>query len=137
MKDALVKTEEISEIRTKHANCPYCGGSIALQERSKSKGQLICYTEQGIKKLIHLEYRCKEQHCRAGLFYGYTVKKGCKKVFEKDCLENNLLVISRRTALSVPWLYSTTLKIYHFNATFDKLASEYNDFHNFGTDIIC
>ena len=124
--------ENVLKIQTKHEDCPLCGGKIRLQERSLEKGHLICYSEKGIKRLIHLEYRCEEEHCRTGLFYGYCVKKGGKKIFDKDCLENEYLVVSRKTAFGISWLYGATLKIYHFNGTFDRLAAEFNDFHNFG-----
>ena len=133
--DVLLEKDNKSnllKLRTKHEQCPDCGGKIRLQGRSLDKGQLLYYSEKGVEKCLHLEYRCEEQHCRTGLFHGYRIKKGGKKVFDEDCLEKDILVISRKTAFSVSWLYGATLKIYHFNATFDRLAAEYNDFHNFG-----
>ena len=138
LKDALPC--ELDHIKTKLEKCPFCGGKITLQDRSLDKGELILYSESGMKRLLHLEHRCEEKHCRAGLFYGYSILKGGMKIYDKDCLENALLVVSRKTAFSIPWLYGATLKIYHFNATFDCLAQEYNDFHNFGMmifELIC
>ena len=41
-------------------------------------------------------------------------------------------VISRKTAFEIDFLFSTTLKIYHYNASFDSLSSEFNDFNCFG-----
>ena len=130
LKQAL--DDKLEQIKTKHEKCTTCGGKITLQERSLAKGELVLYGELGMKRLIHLEYRCEERHCRAGLFYGYSIGKGGMKLYDKDCLENPILVVSRKTAFSIPWLYSTTLKIYHFNASFDRLASEYNDYNNLG-----
>ena len=129
---ALNSGGKAPEIKTNHSKCPICGGQIKLQERSREKGDLMYYSETGQNKLTHLEYRCEEKHCRTGLFYGYVIKKGGQKIYEKDCLTNPLLVVSRKTAFSIPWLYSATLKIYHYNATFDRLAAEYNDYLNFG-----
>ena len=131
----LDSDEKCEIIKTKHTSCPFCGGKIECQTRSQNKGDLVCYTDNGVKKLQHLEYRCQEKHCRAGLFHGFNVKKGGMKIFEEDCLQNKYLVTSRKTAFSISLLYNTTLKIYHHNGTFERLSSEYNDFFNFGIQL--
>ena len=131
MKNALDLASH-EEIKTKHDSCPHCGGKIVLFERSLEKGFITLYTESGPKKVKHLEYRCTEHHCKSGLFHGYSIKKGGSKIYDNDCLQQKYLVVSRKTAFSIPMLYSTTLKVYHHNGTFDCLASEYNDFQNFG-----
>ena len=92
----------LAKIRTKHEKCPLCGGKINLQERSIDKGELVLYSDTGSKRLLHLEYRCQEKHCRTGLFYGYNVSKGGKKIFESDCLQNDFLVVSRKPPLVFP-----------------------------------
>ena len=44
-----------------------------------------------------------------------------------------VLVVSGQTGFDIDFLYSTTLKIYHHNATFDGLSQEFDDYFSNGT----
>ena len=86
---------------------------------------------------------------RTGLYYGYRICRGGKKILEDSCLESEksflgkskyffceytlmnyvLSVVGRKTAFDLDYMFATSLKIYHHNSTFESLASEFNDFH--------
>ena len=40
------------------------------------------------------------------------------------------LVVGRRTAFEVDWLFQQTLHIFHGNETFHSIVSAFNDFYN-------
>ena len=55
------ETQDVTQIGSKYKEkCPNCGGTVI--------------------------YRCQEDHCRLGMFYGYRVYKGGSKIYEQDCL---------------------------------------------------
>ena len=79
--------------------------------------------------------------------------KRWNKVYEEDCLDfkniclgietliwkcnfiTYLSVTSNRTGFDIIFLFSTTLKIFHHNATFDGLADEFNDYFSDGKNM--
>ena len=81
--------------------------------------------------------------------HSYLVKKGRVKEFYDDALFKDVLgllyiyvtvqnahslhlflVVGRRTAFEVDWLFEQTLHIFHGNSSFHSIVSAFNDFHN-------
>lgn len=106
-------------LRTKHVKCPSCGGNVMTCNYRSDKGEMTVYGLEGVRHVVHRESRC--QDCRMGLFYGYRVLKGGKKIFEKDALRNQCLVVSNVTAFDVDFCFRQD--------TFEGLADEFNDIH--------
>ena len=93
----VMGTQDMTQIGTKHTDrCPICGATVALECRSTDKGQMVIYGLSGVRQVIHVVYRCQDDHCRVGLFYGYRVHKGGSKIYDLDCLapENIFLGIT-------------------------------------------
>ena len=129
--------------------CPECGGRVNAEVRSEDKRYMTVYGHSGVRHVLHTEHRCVEPHCRTGYYHGYRVLKGGKKMYEENCLDPqkvflgldflykmfstfSFLVVSGQTAFDIDFLFNTTLKIYHHNATFDGLSSEFNDYFSNG-----
>ena len=84
-------------------------------------------------------------YSRLGLFHGYRIRKGGKKLYEQDALRNKSLgedilvfyrsiiltisVISNQTAFDVDFCFRMVMSTYHHAATFEGLADEFNDLH--------
>ena len=77
--------------------------------------------------------------------HSYLVKKGRVKEYYDDALFKDvlgllyiyvtafstfLLVVGRRTAFEVDWLFEQTLHIFHGNSSYHSIVSAFNDFHN-------
>ena len=144
--------EAIDNVFTKHTTkCPECDGRVEFEYLSK-ESRMTVYGRTGVRHVLHVGYRCVEKHCRTGLYHGYRIMKGGWKVYEDDCLEPHyvflgvflnysynmliftFLVVSRKTAFNIDFLYNMTLKIYRHNATMDGLSDEFNDFFCDGID---
>ena len=93
-------------LRTTHLKCPECGGHVMeITRAARVKGHMTIYGKDGVRHGSHMESRCQdcrhvkikldinnfEYFQRIGLFYGYRVLKGGKKVFEQDALRNRSL----------------------------------------------
>ena len=93
-------------LRTTHLKCPECGGHVMeITRAARVKGHMTIYGKDGVRHGSHIESRCQdcrhfkikldiknfEYFQRIGLFYGYRVLKGGKKVFEQDALRNRSL----------------------------------------------
>ena len=91
------------EFKTKRSSCN-CGGEVKSFKNRFS--DITVYTEEGPKRCKHLEFRCSD--CSKGYFFGYSTeivnkdlkndKKVFKKMYEEDCLENEVLVTSHSWA---------------------------------------
>ena len=73
-------------------------------EFRESKGQMTVYGMGGVRHVVHRESRCQDCrlirlakilelifYSRQGLFYGYRIQKGGKKLYEQDALRNKSL----------------------------------------------
>jgi hypothetical protein len=140
-------TNNIDRAFTKHTDkCPECDGRVEYEDRS-NKASMTVYGRSGVRHVLHTGYRCVEKHCRTGLYHGYRILKGGMKVYEDDCLDPSnvflgmkvridqsayfmisFIVVSRKTAFDIDFLYSMTLKQYRHNATLEGLSDEFNDF---------
>ena len=112
--------------------CGVCGvGKVTAVTRSAEKGELIVYTRRGIVKARMPEYRCNSRatNCRALHGHGYFKWKG-KKVYESDCLKNQILVTSSQTAFEIDYLLEITNSIEINSDNFEGLAKLYNRMHN-------
>ena len=70
-----------------------------------SKGQMTIYGMEGVRHVVHRESRCQDcrqvllirlvleliSYSRLGLFHGYRICKGGKKLYEQDALRNKSL----------------------------------------------
>ena len=70
-----------------------------------SKGEMTIYGMEGVRHVVHRESRCQDCrqvllirmdlelifYSRLGLFYGYRIRKGGKKLYEQDALRNKTL----------------------------------------------
>ena len=123
-------------IKTLHSKCYECGGKLTT--RKDEKGLLTIFGKNGVRHAIQEENRCMETNCRTSHFYSHRVLKGGMKKYEDFCLhpERKLLVVSRKTAFDIDFLYEMTLSIFHHNATFLALAEAYNDSHHTGNNIL-
>ena len=149
-------------LRTNHVRCPDCGGNVMSCDFRSQKGQMTVYGLGGVRHVVHRESRC--QDCRQvlfklslglifcfriGLFYGYRILKGGKKIYEKDALRNKSLgeefillmcwlpkhwfwwisVVSSQTCFDVDFCFRLVMSTFHHAATFEGLADEFNDLH--------
>ena len=137
-RSAAKETTCVDRALTKHSTkCPDCDGRVEFEERSVDKSKMTVYGRSGVRQVLHATYRCVEKHCRTGLYHGYRIMKGGSKVFESYCLDPSqvFLVVSRKTAFDIDFLYEMTLKIYRHNATLEGLSEEFNDFFCDGNKI--
>ena len=65
----------------------------------------------------------------AGFCHGYNSKSHVKE-YDKDCLQNEILLISNRTGFQLSYLYSCVLQVLFSNATMDSLSHIYNEMHD-------
>ena len=112
--------------------CYECGGKLVT--RKDEKGVLTIYGKDGVRHAVQEEARCQEKNCRTSHFFSHRVLKGGAKYFESFCLhpDRKFLVVSRKTAFDIDYLYETSLSIYHHKATFQGIAEAFNDAHNIG-----
>ena len=122
----------VEKVKTMHEKCIECGGKLAT--RKDEKGLLTIYGKDGVRYARQEETRCVEKNCRTGFYFSQRVLKGGKKNYENFRLhpQRKFLVISRKTAFDIDFLYETSLTIFHHNATFLSLSEAYNDLHNTG-----
>ena len=69
----------------------------------------------------------------AGFCHGYNSKSHVKE-YDKDCLQNDILLISNRTGFQLSYLYSCVLQVLFSNATMDSLSHIYNEMHDTGDE---
>lgn len=85
------------KISTDHLHkCPECGGRISLESRSDDKGGMAIYGMMGVRRVVHLEHRCIERHCRTGFYHGYRVLKGGIKLYEENCLDPKKVCLGKQ-----------------------------------------
>ena len=89
VKVPVSRCQNVSKVGTEFANeCPECGGRVHEEVRSEEKGYMTVYGHSGVRHVLHTEHRCVEPHCRTGLYHGYRVLKGGRKIYEENCLDH-------------------------------------------------
>ena len=136
------KIKDMLEFQSTKVNC-FCGKKIIVTGRF---ALIHVYTRSGTKTAKHIEKRC--WNCGRGFFYGFSTegkqKDGKMRIqYDETALENEYLLTSRKTGyvlyilvfynyllrFAMSFLYEHALNIIHYQATFQAMASHYNDFH--------
>ena len=119
---------------SKLTKCVVCGiGDIVLDTSHDSvKDPLIIYGRNGTSTGIHRAKKCNNKYpkkpCRVNYYFGYYKYKN-KKIFEQDCLRQNILITSNQTAFEVQYLYEVALDVHFSNSNFESLCEKYNNLH--------
>ena len=73
------------------------------------------------------------QLCVVGFCHGYNSKSHVKE-YDKDCLQNEVLLTSSQTGFQISYLYSCVLQVLFSKATMESLTNIYNEMYETGDD---
>ena len=113
--------------------CDECHGSLVLT--NDKPGEVTIYSREGTLFAQHITKICPNRWCRKRFAFGFSTKNG-EKVYDRLTHETKYLICSNETAFKTDFLYEATLQFLHLNATFHGISDVYNQFHNFGDNIL-